>query len=647
MKPTRHNHGWQIRKPTMRKLLCLAGLVGTSFIGHSAAETESKRAGSRDQAPLSPETVPRVTDYILSARLDPERKEVRGTGRIVFRNPSNKPTRALYFHLYLNAFESDETLFLRKKASRSGQRQGERGGITVHSLSSSALGGTNLWPKDAHTPSDPKDRTDIRVELPRPLRGSEVIELDVAFTSKLPQVVERTGWERDFFLVAQWYPKLAKREPSGKWAHFPFHPHGEFYSDFGDYDVTLEVPDRFVVGSTGELVELEPTSDDVKRYRAIARGVHDFAWTAWPGFHAETRDLDGVATRVLSPPDTPRLREKTWATLERGLEHLEGAYGDYPHPALTVVIPPAYAFRAGGMEYPQFITTGGSEPRTYLGVRDVELLTIHELAHQWFQGMIASNEMAHPFLDEGLTSYAESRYLEEVYGDGALLSILGLNISRTAGSRYVNARHPGKHPIASAASVFDDFRSIGSLVYARSALCLETLRRVYGTDELNEVLSTYADRYRFRHPRPADFYAVFEEVLGPAVRRQVELMFEQEGDIDYEVSSIDTRRDDGAFVSKVEVLKSGTLSLPTFVRVALEDGSSETIPVPAIEGGHTIRIRHQSPIRFAEVDPENRVLLDRDLLNNRGTPSGKSPDRDQQFHSALAVTSWALSWFSP
>src|SRR5690606_32250499 len=106
--------------------------------------------------------------------------------------PSKKPTSSLYFHLYLNAFENEETLFLREKASRSGKRRGEPGKISVHSLSSASLGGENLWPEDAHTPYDAKDRTDVRVPLPRPLRGGEEVELQIEFTSKLPQVVERT-----------------------------------------------------------------------------------------------------------------------------------------------------------------------------------------------------------------------------------------------------------------------------------------------------------------------------------------------------------------------------------------------------------------------------------------------------------------------
>lgn len=628
----------------MGKLLLVGTLFATWIPDTSTAGPSGRER--RDFVSLTPETVPKVASYTLSVRLDPPAKEVRGRGTIVFRNPSKKPTRSLYFHLYLNAFENEKTLFLREKASRSGQRRGELGKIVVHSLSSTSMGGQNLWPADAHTPSDAKDRTDIRVPLPRPLRGGEEIELQIEFTSKLPQIVERTGWERDFFLVAQWFPKLAKREPTGKWAHFPFHPNGEFYADFGNYDITLEVPKEFVVGSTGTLTEVEPRGPRLRRYRARAEGVHDFAWAAWPRFQSETRNLDGVMTHLLAPPNTPRVREKTWATLERGLKYLGDAYGPYPYPTLTVVHPPAFASRAGGMEYPQLITTGGSEPFTYLGVRDVELLTIHELAHQWFQGMLASNEMAHPFLDEGLTSYAESRYLEDVYGDGALLSFLGLEISRMAGARYVNLRSPGKHPIASAAPDFDSFRSIGSLVYARSALCLETLRLVYGSEKMDEVFTIYTERYRFRHPRPRDLYDVFGEVLGPDAKTQVELMFEHRGDIDLSVSSIDTRVRGKGYTSQIQLKKSGKLSLPTMLEVRFVDGSKQELPLPAWNGVRAVHLQHTSPIRFAAVDPDHLLLLDENLENNRGTPKGRFVDRDQQFHSALAVASWALTWFS-
>lgn len=623
--------------------LLLVALVAPMSAAGSGEEPTPKDESQR----LDLATAPRVASYVIKARLDDKTHTVEGSAKIRFENPSHKPTDHLFFHLYLNAFEGKETLFLRKRASRSGQRQGALGKIEVHSLTSPDFGSQDLWPREAHSPGDEKDRTDIKVPLPRRLQGREVIDLELTFTSHLPELVERTGFERDFFLVAQWFPKLAKREPDGRWAHFPFHPNGEFYADFGDYHVTLDVPTGYVVGSTGQLRRLGEAEEKFVRYEARAQGVHDFAWTAWPGFLEETRDLRGVKVTLLRPKHTPRIAQTTWQTLDQGLLYLGEKYGRYPHPTLTVVIPPDWAARAGGMEYPTFITTGGTEALSFFGIRDVELLTIHELGHQWFQGMLASNEMESPFLDEGLTSYAESRYLEEKLGAGSLADWPWLKVSRLAGSRYGALHYKGKLAIASSAPEFDSFQTIGSLVYARSALALETLARVYGQEKLDQALRLYSDRYRFRHPRPRDFFNILGEVLGKDARKQAVLMFEKQGSIDLSVPALETRREDGRFRSQVSVWRSGNLELPVSLAVRLADETERTFSFPKGAREHTFDFEHDAPLLYAEIDPKLTIPLDDNLENNRRAPEGRAPDRDQQLQSAWALFSWMLGVMTP
>src|SRR5690554_1002162 len=137
-------------------------------------------------------------------------------------------------------------------------------------------------------------------------------------------------------MVGQWFPKLARREPDGRWAHFAFHPHAEFYADFGDYDVTLEVPAGFVVGATGQRIEQRVTGERrTERYRAEA--VHDFAWAAWDGFEVEERTVGATKITLLAPPHTAPARAATWESLEHALPYLGALYGPYPHPTLTVV----------------------------------------------------------------------------------------------------------------------------------------------------------------------------------------------------------------------------------------------------------------------------------------------------------------------
>lgn len=593
--------------------------------------------------------VPRVASYRLKARLDEKTHTVKAEGTIEWQNPSAEPTSELYFHLYLNAFSDAETLFQRGRASRSGHRRGRPGKIEIHSLTSERFGEKELWPgPSAHTPGDPKDRTDIRVALPEPISGNETISFQVEFTSTLPEIVERTGYEGDFHFVAQWFPKLAKREQNGTWAHFPFHPNGEFYADFGEYDIELNVPEDAVIGATGSL-RIRPSSEkDRSVYQATAKGVHDFAFTAWPDFVVEERTVADVHVRLLRPPYMPLSARETWSTVEAGLTHLGKAYGKYPFDHLTIVHPPAFAQRAGGMEYPQLITTGGSEWSVLLGVRQIERVTIHELAHQWFQGLLASNEMGTPFLDEGLTSYAEARYLDEAESGASLLSAAGLDVSRLAGARLYHFLLPTSEPITQPAPKFKSFQSIGSLVYARSTLCLETLARVYSREKLYAALGDYARRYSFAHPTLDNFYDVLQEHLGKAARTQAQLMLDDNGSLDLSVGKISINKDTEGFVTEIEIEKSGDLDLPFEVLLKFADGKVQRHSLRSSEKDLSLSVRHRSELSLVHVDPQNKIAVDSNLLDNQRRLTRLPPfGQAKQRQAAVSLASWLLAWVSP
>src|SRR5258706_3058659 len=241
-----------------------------------------------------------VASYTLSARLDGVAHVVTAHGTIELLNYTNVPLAELYFHLYMNAFKNDASLFLRSPfgAGRSGGHGSEWGYIDVKRLFARELG-VELWPtRDPKSPGDPDDETDIRVPLPKPLEAGQKLTLDVEFELKLPQIIERTGYMEDYHFVAQWFPKLARLMPDGTFAHFAFHPQSEFAANFGRYDVTLDVPERDVVGATGVCSD-SPLAPDLRPalgpdpgapkpgrrlVRCLADGGDDFAWTSWRGF---------------------------------------------------------------------------------------------------------------------------------------------------------------------------------------------------------------------------------------------------------------------------------------------------------------------------------------------------------------------------
>src|SRR5690606_2277325 len=205
-------------------------------------------------------------------------------------------------------------------------------------------------------PASDTDPTTATVRLETPVGAGETVKFEIEWRVVFPRISQRTGYADNFVFAGQWFPKVAKLERSGEWTQFPFHPQAEFYANFGDYDVTLDVPRAHVVGASGTLVSTSTSETQIVHYRAS--DVHDFAWVAWPEFVDQTDVIEGVTVRLLTPPGHAHNAAVTWDTLRVVLPWLNDWLGPYPLPTLTVVHPPRIAEGAGGMEYPGLITTG-------------------------------------------------------------------------------------------------------------------------------------------------------------------------------------------------------------------------------------------------------------------------------------------------
>ncbi|HSC86855.1 MAG TPA: M1 family aminopeptidase, partial [Polyangiaceae bacterium] len=430
----------------------------------------------------------------------------------------------------------------------------------------------------------------------------------------------RTGFSDDFHLIAQWFPKLAKLEPDGRFAHFAFHPFAEFYADFGDYRVEMDVPADHVVGSTGRLQLLRRTTDRAI-YEARAQGVHDFAWVSARALEVEERRLDHVDVRVLSSSaGGARARSALWSTIEHALPFYEGLYGRYPHPTLTVVHPPGDAGPAGGMEYPMFFTVGQPDWVQTLGTRWLETVAAHELGHQWFQGILASNEARYPFLDEGLASHAEWRFLESMFGDSSQLDTPFLRISRAATGRYAGLASRRVRVIDQPATAFPTFGALSSHVYGRTALFLESLRRIHGDAAYDRAMRDYTTRQRFRHPTPP---RLFESLglLGPATREAAWAWFERSARASLRVGELISGP---GGLTRVEVRRGGPIRLPLEVQARFADGSTQLRRLDSPNEREWIEFHCASPLLEVVVDPHRRWLIDDELFDNRVRPRAGS-----------------------
>ncbi|MDX2053748.1 MAG: M1 family aminopeptidase [Polyangiaceae bacterium] len=607
-------------------------------------------------APIAPETpmaleAPlRVASYNLDANLDVGKHTIHATGTIHFTNRSTRALTELWFHLYLNAFKNNRSLFLRNPFAlgRSGRTLSSYGYIEVHKLTSPRFGTQNLWANSAkHSPADPDDTTDISVPLPAPLEPGESLELELEFTSHLPPVLERTGYAGSFHFAGQWFPKLAKLELDGTFAHFPFHPNAEFYADFGDYDVRITAPNEFVIGATGSLVETTQRKNSTTSHFSL-KGAHDFAFTAWDKFERISEKVGDVHVQLLFPAWQRENALLSLSAVRQALPNFSRRFGPYPYPTLTVVHPPEAGEGAGGMEYPSLITTGGVWFEPYLGSHAIEAVTVHELGHQWFYGLLASNESEAPFLDEGVNSYAEIGVLEDLLGVGSAFRGAGLDISIAALHRVNAAWYGGDDVVAQPARGFRGFSAMGGLVYSRTATLLLTLERVFGPEKFRAALKLYAEKFRFGHPTPDDFVTTLEKELEPSFGRALRVGLFERGWVDYRVESVASRRslaDLGLFaeggpqssrasaasgskdwLGRAVVYRRGNLEIPVEIALHLKSGAVLRRKWNGQGASFVVDYTGPSELASVEVDPDLKIPLDQNLLNNSKavTPAGES-----------------------
>lgn len=634
------------------------------------------------QEPLSP----RRANYEIDASFDAGTKIIDGRQTLVWTNHTADTVRTLQFHLYLNAFNNERTTFFKESG---GQLRGVEadgkgwGGIDIthieilgtagaHHTGAGAQGADLMEQCQFIQPDDgnPDDRTVMELALPAPVLPQQSIALEINFVSRLPKIFARTGYAGNFILAGQWFPKLgvyqapgegiregavskdAVSGAHGRWNCHQFHGDTEFFADFGTYDVRLNLPAELTVGATGVLVSEEQFGAR-KTLTFRAEDVHDFAWTASPEFTVKTDSVisragHAVQIRLLLQPqhDSRDLAARHIEAAKRTLTFAEDWLGVYPYRTLTLVDPPFNGLGAGGMEYPTFITTAAfwGVPQ---GVRFVpEVVTVHEFGHQYFQGMLASNEFEEAWLDEGMNTYLECKAMKALYARPLSLPVepFSVNAPSFASDRTSVIDFFGIH-IGSAEQVRSDYTSpatlrrdtivkpawqyappygrggYGAITYAKSGTVMMTLENMLGDSVMQRVMKTYFDRYKFKHPTTRDFTAVATEVSGKDLSRFFEQFLYSTAALDYAVTSIrNERSDDGTdsvlFESRITVERRDEAVVPVEVRIEFADGSAFGDVWSGEERYKVYRFTKPSRAVAAHIDKERKLLVDYNLLNN-------------------------------
>ena len=588
-------------------------------------------AATNSEEPLSE----RVVAYSIDARLDAQRKTLDATETLIYRNLTGRPQDTFPFHLYLNAFQPKSTFMreVRRDHSSFEWEDKYRAAQEVKSLQVAGMGDLTsqirfVSPDDGNA----DDRTVFQVRLPKAVKPGDSVEFKISFHDQFGEVFARTGYKRDFVMGAQWFPKVGVWW-QGAWNCHQFHATTEFFADFGTFDVRLTVPQNEVVGASGVELASVNNRDGSKTVTFRGEDIHDFAWTAEPEYRVFNEAFQGsmgpVNMRLLMQPGHVSQADRHMSILRQSLEHFERWYGPYPYKQITLVDPPHGALEAGGMEYPTLITadTAWWMPR---GFYLVESVVEHEFGHQYWYGMVATNEFENAWLDEGINSYTECKILDDILGkDTSAFQLWGMHESDDSVQRNYYRHSAENDPISRFAYRFMNERSYDDITYGKTATALITLEKIIGEETLRRALQTYFMRYRFKHPTQEDFLQTVEEVSGQDLRWYFAEAVYGSAVLDYDIARASSDRLDWyakdpppekkgqtMYRTMVIVHRKGDFIFPVDVLVKFDNGEQVRERWDSRDRWMRYTYDKKAKLVSAEIDPDRGVPLDRNYFNN-------------------------------
>jgi hypothetical protein len=629
----------------MRRALATACLSALAW--QSPASAQLAQTGAFAQ-PLSP----RNANYTITARLDPATRTITGSETITWRNITTKPATDLQFHLYWNGWKNTHSTFMRERALGSGNNEGRRrpdewASIDVTAVTVAGSDRTASTRFIAPDDENPNDETVMSVPLAQPIEPGASAAIEVAWTAHVPRTFARTGAIGNFFFIAQWFPKLGVLQDAG-WNCHQFHSGTEFFSDYGVYDVSLTVPAGWPIGATGVERERHEHGNEAL-HRFYQEDVHDFAWTTSPDYIERTARfehprLPPVEMRLLLQPEHAGQAERHFDATRTTLKYYGEWYGAYPYGHITIV-DPAFQSGAGGMEYPTLFTAG-TRWLAPAGVTTPEGVTVHEAGHQFWYGIVGNNEFEDAWMDEGFNTFSTARAVAQVYDPNHLaLRYFGgfvpwvvrdVALSReTEGNRLVGYRRDATSD-AQSTPTYRYFPSTGgSITYNKTALWLNTMERWLGWPALQRVMATHFETWKFKHPKPNDFFDVASTVTGQDLGWYFDQVYRSSNVFDYGVQDLKSARDGDQYHTNVIVRRYGEAIFPVDVLVTFRNGERVTERWDGTDRWKLYTYDRLAQAVSAQVDPNRVLLLDVDYTNNSKTLEPKG---------AAAATKWSLTW---
>lgn len=544
-------------------------------------------------------------NYKIDVKLDDQNHMLRGFEYIEYYNNSSDTLNVIKMHLWPNAYKNASTALAKQKQRRENNglifaEEVDRGWID--SLDFKADGKALVLTYD-------EEHIDVAtLTLNEALLPGEKVIISTPFKVKLPDAkYSRLGHVGESYMITQWYPKPAVYDKDG-WHAMPYLNQGEFYSEYGSFEVSITLPKNYVVGATGDLQNpsekawLKAKADSTleqfkaasfskgasmdfpassKEYKTLTykqSKVHDFAWFADKRFEVLQGEVElphskrKVTTYAMFTPKNRMLWEDAIEYINDGTYYYSLWNGDYPYNQVTAVDGTIAA--GGGMEYPNVTVIGNTGNKEAL-----EVVIVHEVGHNWFYGILGSNERTHPWMDEGLNTLNEVRYIQTKYPNNTRLADNILNGKfRFHGCDYHDQNDVMFRTVQALGLDqpmdlhSDEFASMnyGIIVYQKTGLVFDYLKEYLGEEKFDAIMHSYYQKWKFKHPQPEDLRACFETATGEDFGWVFEDIIKTADAIDYKLKRVKSK--DGN--TEVVVKHKGHIHGPIPVQVITPEGDT-------------------------------------------------------------------------
>ncbi|MCY7409568.1 MAG: M1 family metallopeptidase, partial [Chitinophagales bacterium] len=626
-------------------------------------------------------------DYTIRVKLDDVNNFLRGNIEIEYTNNSPDTLHYIMMHLWANAYKNNYTAFAKQKlqnGSTDFYYSGENDRGFIDSLNFVVMG------LKATTEIDSANIDIAKINLPIPLYPDKKIVITTPFRIKIPKTFSRMGHIGQQYQISQWYPKPAVYDRYG-WHAMPYLDQGEFYSEFGKFDVEITLPKNYVVAATGVLqnkIEEEwlnkksqatidklsspiyvnkserdsfpPSLPETKTLHYLAEQVHDFAWFADKKYNVVKGSVElpyskkEVTTWVMFTDDQANVWRNAIHYVDSSIYYYSKWVGEYPYPQATAVYGALEA--GGGMEYPMITVISGSS-RT----KDLEGVIAHEVGHNWFYGILAFNEREHPWMDEGINSFYENRYVETRYPDEGFFADIIPSIVKTLELDYPH--HYGNYlfysfcaaphndqPMDINANQFTT-TNYGSIVYAKTPEIFLYLQNFLGKEIYDSIMHEFFEEWKFKHPYPEDIKTFFEMKTKKELDWFFNQLIETTDHLDYKLKKEDVSLQIGNSTYDQLIVKNngevkGPYSIAAFkdknkVREIWYGGFNGKMKVTFPDGDYDY-FKIDPDYSLPEINRKNNFLKTRGVLKTmepirfQWLASIDNPNRTQLFFTPLA-----------